>query len=161
MPRTTQAARVCEPKNRDRRPSLCGSFRSRITVNVTMPASTPTANRSSRKPMTAQCPIPGIANVRENSAPYASMIVSSSTMKPQKVAACAAPGTDHFSSFRCPNTSVSWVFRSVAACVLRVLEPLRGRLPAHRQPLQPPEPPPRHRERDNGQPQADDHACNH
>ena len=51
----------------------------------------------------------GIANVRENSAPYASMIVSSSTMKPQNVAAWAAPGTDHFSSLRCPNTSVSWV----------------------------------------------------
>ena len=69
MPRTTQAAVVCEPKNRDRRPSLCGSLRSLITVKVMIPASTPTANRSSRNPMTAQCPIPGIANVRENSAP--------------------------------------------------------------------------------------------
>ena len=69
MPRTTQAARVCEPKNRDLRPSLCGSLRSRMTVNVMMPASTPTANRSSMNPMNAQCPIPGIANVRENRAP--------------------------------------------------------------------------------------------
>ena len=32
MPSTTQAARVCEPKNRDSRPSLCGLLRSRITV---------------------------------------------------------------------------------------------------------------------------------
>ena len=38
--RTTHAARVCEPKNRDSRPSLCGLFRSRITANVTIPAST-------------------------------------------------------------------------------------------------------------------------
>ena len=63
-PSTTHAARVCEPKNRDLRPSLCGSLRSRMTVNVTMPASTPVANRSSMNPSAAQCPIPGIANVR-------------------------------------------------------------------------------------------------
>ena len=35
------------------------------------------------------------------------MIVKSRTMKPQNAAACAAPGTVHFSSFRCPTTSVS------------------------------------------------------
>ena len=69
MPRTTQAARVCEPKNRDPRPSRPGFSRIRITVKVMMPASTPTANRSSMNPMTAQCPIQGSANVRENSAP--------------------------------------------------------------------------------------------
>ena len=69
MTSTTQAARVCEPKNRDPRPSLCGSLRSRMTVNVMIPASTPTANRSSMNPIAAHCPIPGIANVRENSAP--------------------------------------------------------------------------------------------
>ena len=40
-----------------------------MTVKVMMPASTPTANRSSMNPMKAQCPIPGIAKVRENSAP--------------------------------------------------------------------------------------------
>jgi hypothetical protein len=68
--------------------------------------------------MAAQCPIPGIANVRENSDPYASMIVSSKAMNPQNTAACAAPGTDHFSSFRCPITSVSWVFASRAGCDL-------------------------------------------
>ena len=115
---TTQAAVVCEPKNRDWRPSLCGSLRSRITVNVARPHSTPTENRSSRNPIAAQCPIPGIANVRENRSPYASMIVSSSTMKPQKVAAWAAPGTVHFSSLRCPMTSVSWVSASRPGCDL-------------------------------------------
>ena len=92
MASTTQAARVCEPKNRDLRPSLCGSLRSRMTVKVARPHSTPTENRSSRNPIAAQCPIPGIANVRENRSPYASMIVSSRTMNPQKVAAWAAPG---------------------------------------------------------------------
>ena len=55
---------MCEPKNRDLRPSLCGSLRSRMTVNVVRPHSTPTANRSSRNPIAAQWPIPGIANVR-------------------------------------------------------------------------------------------------
>ena len=69
MPRTTHAAPVCEPKNRDARPSRCGSFRSRITVKVMIPASTPTANRSSRNPMNAQWPMPGIANVRSNRSP--------------------------------------------------------------------------------------------
>ena len=69
MARTSQAAPVWEPKNRDRRPSRCGSLRSRITVNVPIPASTPTANRSSRNPSTAQCPMPGIAKVRENRSP--------------------------------------------------------------------------------------------
>ena len=74
MPRTSHAARVCEPKNRDARPSLCGLFRTRITVNVMIPASTPTLNRSSMKPMAGQWPIPGIANVRLNRSPYASMM---------------------------------------------------------------------------------------
>src|SRR3984957_10572643 len=46
------------------------------------------------------------------------MIVSSSTRKPQNVAACAAPGTVHFSSLRCPITSVSWVSASRPGCDL-------------------------------------------
>ncbi len=116
MASTTHAARVWEPKNRDLRPSLCGSLRSRITVNVARPHSTPTEKRSSRNPIAGQWPIPGIANVRENRSPYASMIVSSRTMNPQKVAAWAAPGTDHCSSFRCPTTSVSWVSASRPGC---------------------------------------------
>ena len=44
------------------------------------------------------------------------MIVSSSTMKPQNVAACAAPGTDHFSSLRCPTTSAAWTSASRPGC---------------------------------------------
>ena len=66
---TTQAAVVCEPKNRDRRPSLCGLFRIRMIVNVMMPPSTPTANRSSMNPIAAHWPIPGIEKVRWNSDP--------------------------------------------------------------------------------------------
>ena len=112
MPRTSHAARVCEPKNREARPSRCGLFRTLITVNVMIPASTPTLNRSSMKPMAGQCPIQMIANFRLNRSPYASMIVSSKTMKPQKVRACATPGTDHLSSLRCPITSVACVDRS-------------------------------------------------
>jgi hypothetical protein len=118
MPSTTHAARVCEPKNRDRRPLVCGSLRSRMTVNVMIPARTPTANRSSMNPSAADCPIPGMENVRENRAPYASIIVSSSTMKPQNTAACAAPGMLHFSSFRCPTTSVSCTSASRPGCRL-------------------------------------------
>ena len=44
------------------------------------------------------------------------MIVSIKTRKPQKVAACAAPGTRHFSSLRYPITSASWALISPAAC---------------------------------------------
>ena len=57
------------PENRDARPSRSGLLRSRITANVMMPASTPTANRSSMNPMKAQCPMPGIANVLLNRLP--------------------------------------------------------------------------------------------
>src|SRR5579863_3943489 len=45
MPRTSHAARVCEPKNREARPSRCGLFRTLITVNVMIPASTPDAEQ--------------------------------------------------------------------------------------------------------------------
>jgi hypothetical protein len=69
MPRTTQAALVCEPKNLDLRPSLCGLFRTRITVKVMMPARTPTLNRSSMNPIAAQWPMPGMANVRSKRSP--------------------------------------------------------------------------------------------
>src|SRR6516225_9978844 len=69
IPSTSHAALVCDPKNRDLRPSLSGLSRIRITVNVMIPPSTPTANRSSRNPTSAQCPIQGSENVRLNSAP--------------------------------------------------------------------------------------------
>ena len=68
MPSTSQAARVCEPKNRDPRPSRLGLFRIRITVNVMMPASTPTANRSSMNPMTRPVPDPGDARTSARTA---------------------------------------------------------------------------------------------
>ena len=69
IPRTSHAAPACDPENRDLRPSRPGLLRSRMTANVMMPASTPAANRSSMNPMKAQCPMPGIANVRENRSP--------------------------------------------------------------------------------------------
>ena len=116
MPSTSHAAPVCEPKNRELRPSRCGSLRSLITAKVISPASTATANRSSIKPMNAQCPMPGIANVRLNRSPYDSMIVSSKTVKPQNVRACATPGTVHFSSLRCPITSMASVATSRPGC---------------------------------------------
>jgi hypothetical protein len=42
-----------------------------------------------------------------------------------------------------------------------VRHPLRRRLPGKCQPPEPPHPPPRHRERDNGQTQPDDHPRKH
>jgi len=87
-----------------------------MIVKVMMPASTPTANRSSMNPMNAQWPMPGIAKLRLNRSPYASMIVSSRTMKPQNVSACATPGTVQRSSLRCPTTSVAWTSASWAGC---------------------------------------------
>ena len=44
------------------------------------------------------------------------MIVSSKTVKPQNVRACATPGTVHFSSLRCPTTSVASVATSLPGC---------------------------------------------
>ena len=116
MASTSQAAPRCEPSNRDLRPSRFGSCRSRITANVTRPISTPTATRSSRKPTNAQCPMTGIANVRLNRAPYASIRVRNRMTKPQKTRKCAAPGTDQRSSLRCPKTSVSCVSAPRPGC---------------------------------------------
>ena len=116
IPSTSHAALVCEPENRDLRPSRCGSSRSRITANVRIPASTATANRSSRNPITSQCPTHGRENARENRSPYDSMIVSSKNVKPQNVSACATPGTVHFSSLRCPTTSVVSTAASRPGC---------------------------------------------
>ena len=57
------------------------------------------------------------------------MIVSSSTMNPQNVAACAAPGMLHFSSFRCPITSLSCARRSPATWVRACWSRSGARLP--------------------------------
>ena len=109
---------MCEPANRDLRPSRFGLARSRMSANVMIPASTATANRSSRKPTHAQCPIPGIANVLLKRSPYDSMRVRIRMMKPQNVRKCAVPGTDHCNSLRCPSTSVTSVPASRAGCSL-------------------------------------------
>ena len=57
--RTSHAAPVCDPANRESRPSRRGLLRSRITANVMIPASTSTANRSSMNAMNDQWSIPG------------------------------------------------------------------------------------------------------
>jgi hypothetical protein len=44
------------------------------------------------------------------------MIVSSNTVKPQNVSACATPGTVHLSSLRCPITSVASTSRPAPGC---------------------------------------------
>ena len=69
MNSTSQAAPVCDPENRDSRPSRFGSARSLMIANMTMPTSTATANRSSMNPIAAQCPMPGMANVLLNRSP--------------------------------------------------------------------------------------------
>jgi hypothetical protein len=89
------------------------------------------------------------------------MIVSSSTMKPQNTAACAAPRHRPPQQLPLPDHLRQLRLRLTTGMPPRVLQPLRGRLAAERQPLQPPQTPPRHRERDNGQPQADDHPQDH
>ena len=87
------------------------------------------------------------------------MIVSTRTVKPQKVRR-RHPGTVHFSSFRCPITSVACVETSRPRWARA--EAIRsGGLPGGRQPLQPPEPPPGDRERDRRQDQADRHPQDH
>ena len=52
--------------------------------------------------------MPGSAKSRWNSAPYASMIVSSRTMKAQKVKAWAHPDKGRLSSLRWAKTSTIW-----------------------------------------------------
>ena len=113
---TSQAAPVCEPAKRDLRPSRLGSDDSLMIAKVTMPTRTATANRSSMKPTHAHVPISGMAKCLLNSAPYASMMVRIKTMKPQKVSACATPGTVHWSSLRCPITWVTCVSAPSAGC---------------------------------------------
>ena len=44
------------------------------------------------------------------------MMVSSKTMKPQNVSACAIPGPVHWSSLRWPITSVAWTSASRPGC---------------------------------------------
>ena len=70
MNSTSQAAPVCEPKNRDVRPSRCGELaRTRMTAKTTSATSTATAKKSSRKPSHGQWPMIGMWKSRSNSAP--------------------------------------------------------------------------------------------
>ena len=69
MNRISQAPPRCEPLNRERRSSRAGELRSRITANVTMPASASVAMRSCRNPSSGQCPINGMAKSSSNNAP--------------------------------------------------------------------------------------------
>ena len=75
-----------------------------MTVNVTSANSTDVAKKSSKKPSTAQEPIPNVGSTND---PYASTMVRLNTMKAQNVNACASPGTVQASSLRWPITSVA------------------------------------------------------
>ena len=69
MNRISQAPRVCEPKNRDSRPCFPGLWVTRMIAKITIPTTTSTANRSSRKPTTGQVPTSGMWKSATNSAP--------------------------------------------------------------------------------------------
>ncbi len=107
MNSTSQAPEVCEPKNRDQRPSLAGLLRKRMTAKTTMPTRTRTANRSSRKRTIGQVPMIGNAKPAKNSSPNASTTVRVRIRKPKNTNTCAMPGTVHLSSFLWPSTSVA------------------------------------------------------
>ncbi len=104
---TNQAPLVWEPKKRDERPSFLGSCRNRRIAKITMPIVTRTTNRSCEKRMIGHSPINGKAKPAMNSSTKASSTVIPSTIKPAKTSTWAMPGTVHFSSFRCPRTSVN------------------------------------------------------
>ncbi len=97
--RTSQAAPVWEPKKRDRRFSRLGECLTRMPTNTRRETMTATAKKSSRKPITAVCPMMGMWKSRWNRHPNASMMVRKRMVKPQKVKAWAIPGTVHCSSF--------------------------------------------------------------
>ena len=72
---------------------------SRRIANVTMPTSTATANKSSRKPTDRPAADQRDVEVRGRTARRRPRRSSGPrTMKPQKVRKCATPGTDHVSS---------------------------------------------------------------
>ncbi len=100
--------------------------------------------RSSRKPSHASVPMSGMWKSRSNSAPNPSTIVAPRITNPQNTAKCAAPGTLHFSSLRCPKTSVATAQRagSHVAGAARL-----HRLPGTAQPVEHEHPPTGQRER--------------
>ena len=154
-------ARCASRRTATLRPSRCGSLRSRITAKVISPASTATANRSSINPMNAQCPIHGIANVRLNRSPYDSMIVSSKHREAPERQGMRHARHRPLQQLALPD-HLDGLRRHVPAGMhAHRRDPLRSGLPAHRQPLQPPQPAPGDRERDHGQDQADGHPQDH
>ena len=94
----------------------------RMATNTSRETSTATAKKSSRKPMTAVCPISGMWKSRWKRQPYASMMVRNRIVKPQKVKAWARPGTVHCNSFFWPPTSTS-------SALTRLGRPESGRAP--------------------------------
>ena len=69
MARTSQAAPVWEPKNRDRRFSRLGEFLTRMPTKTHSDTSTATVKKSSRNPMKAVWPISGMWKLRWNRQP--------------------------------------------------------------------------------------------
>ena len=90
---------MCEPKKRDRRFSRLGECFTRMAMNAASDTSTATAKKSSMKPMTAVLPIRGMAKLRANRQPKASMMVRMRMVKPHMVKKWAMPGTVHWRSF--------------------------------------------------------------
>ena len=66
---TSQAAPVCDPENRESRPSRFGLLRSRMTANVMMPASTQHGEQVLDEPDERPVADAGIANVLLNRSP--------------------------------------------------------------------------------------------
>ena len=89
------------------------------------------------------------------------MIVSSRTMKPQKVSACATPGTDHLQQLALPDHLGGLDLGVPARMLADRGDPLRGWLAGPGDPVQPPQPLPGQCERDHGEGQPDDDAHGH
>ena len=139
----------------------CGLFRIRITVKVMIPASTPTANRSSMNPMNRPVPDPGDGEgpgeqravglddgqQQHDEAPERGRVRRARHRPLQQLAL-----PDHLGRLDL----------HVPAGMLAHRRDALGRgLTGERQPLQPPQPAPRDRQRDGGQDQADSHPHNH
>ena len=69
MPRTSQAAPVCEPEKRDRRPSRLGLAWRRMIAKVAIPRKTAVAKKSCRKPSASHRPMIGMWKFGWNSNP--------------------------------------------------------------------------------------------
>jgi len=158
---TAHAARVCEPKNRDARPSRCGLFRIRITVKVMMPASTPTAKQVLDEP--DKGPVPD-AGDREGPAEQVAVGLDDRQQQHDETpegGRVGRPRDRPFQQLALPDHLGRLRFHVQAGVLPDRGDPLRRGLPAERQPLEPPHPAPGHSERDYGQDQADSHPQDH